>query len=233
LLLTGDKIVTRDATFSLHSHTGIVTKLFELMINLNTGAFRRWHFFNLLKLLNLSKKQGLYTESVCISPDRKIYFLLQKNWKYRGFRAQADWTLAHTNHKDTKQSTVEASITLDGVTLTDSLIRWLPNKWPSVCRAIPYCLPRCFGRLISLYNGPLNRGEWWNDQWTMYCKECGRGNRRPSHLGYYPNICEEVGKHIRYSKLAMRPCHSSGRLSPASHRCGVGSSPAQVMLNMR
>jgi hypothetical protein len=39
------------------------------------------------------------------------------------FRAQADWTLTHTSHKDTEQSTIEASITLDGVTLTDSLIR--------------------------------------------------------------------------------------------------------------
>jgi hypothetical protein len=39
------------------------------------------------------------------------------------FRAQADWTLTHTSHKDTEQSTIEASITLNGVTLTDLLIR--------------------------------------------------------------------------------------------------------------
>jgi hypothetical protein len=72
---------------------------------------------------------------------------------YRVFRAQADWTLTHTSHKDTEQSTIEASITLDGVTLTDSLIRWSPNEWPSVCRAIPQCLPiRCSGRLISLHS---------------------------------------------------------------------------------
>jgi hypothetical protein len=40
-------------------------------------------------------------------------------------RAQADWTLTHKSHtrKDTKQSTIEASVTLDGVTWTDSLIR--------------------------------------------------------------------------------------------------------------
>jgi hypothetical protein len=42
---------------------------------------------------------------------------------YRVFRAQADWTLTHTSHKDTEQSAIEASITLDSVTLTDSLIR--------------------------------------------------------------------------------------------------------------
>jgi hypothetical protein len=36
---------------------------------------------------------------------------------YRVFRAQADRTLTHTSHKDTEQSTIEASITLDGVTL--------------------------------------------------------------------------------------------------------------------
>jgi hypothetical protein len=41
---------------------------------------------------------------------------------YRVFSAQANWTLTHTSHKDTEQSTVEASITLDGVTLTDSLL---------------------------------------------------------------------------------------------------------------
>jgi hypothetical protein len=34
------------------------------------------------------------------------------------FRAQADWTLTHTSHKDTEQSTIETSITLNGVTLT-------------------------------------------------------------------------------------------------------------------
>jgi hypothetical protein len=71
----------------------------------------------------------------------------------RVFRAQADWTLTHTSHKDTEQSTIEASITLDGGTLTETLIRWSPNEWPSVCREIPQCLPiRCSGRLISLQN---------------------------------------------------------------------------------
>jgi hypothetical protein len=34
------------------------------------------------------------------------------------FRGQADWTLTHTSHKDTEQSKIEASITLDVVTLT-------------------------------------------------------------------------------------------------------------------
>jgi hypothetical protein len=42
---------------------------------------------------------------------------------YRVFRAQADWALTHASHKDTEQSTIEASVTLEGVTLTDSLIR--------------------------------------------------------------------------------------------------------------
>jgi hypothetical protein len=36
---------------------------------------------------------------------------------------QLDWTLTHTSHKDTEQSTIEASVTLDGMTLTDPLIR--------------------------------------------------------------------------------------------------------------
>jgi hypothetical protein len=37
---------------------------------------------------------------------------------YRVFGAQADRTSTHTSHKDTEQSTIEASITLDGLTLT-------------------------------------------------------------------------------------------------------------------
>jgi hypothetical protein len=48
--------------------------------------------------------------------------------KNRVFRAQADWTLTHTSHKDAEQSTIEASITLDGVTLTDPLVMLSPNE---------------------------------------------------------------------------------------------------------
>jgi hypothetical protein len=47
-----------------------------------------------------------------------IQFRGKKLWKYRVFRAEANWTLTHMSHKDT-----EASITLDGVILTDLLIR--------------------------------------------------------------------------------------------------------------
>jgi hypothetical protein len=62
-------------------------------------------------------------------------------------------TLTHTSNEDTEQSTIEASITFDGVTLTDSLIEWSLKDWPSVCREIPQCLPiRCSGRLITLQN---------------------------------------------------------------------------------
>jgi hypothetical protein len=32
---------------------------------------------------------------------------------------QADWILTHMSHKDIEQSTIEASVTLGGVTLTD------------------------------------------------------------------------------------------------------------------
>jgi hypothetical protein len=35
-------------------------------------------------------------------------------------------------------------MTLDGVTLTDSLIRWSPNEWPSACREIPVYADRMF-----------------------------------------------------------------------------------------
>jgi hypothetical protein len=40
-----------------------------------------------------------------------------------GVQREADWTLTHTSQRDTEQSAIEASITLDGVTLTDPLIR--------------------------------------------------------------------------------------------------------------
>jgi hypothetical protein len=52
----------------------------------------------------------------------------KKSWPklrfYWVFSAQADWTSAHTSHKNTDQSTIEASITLDGVIdrLTDKVI---------------------------------------------------------------------------------------------------------------
>jgi hypothetical protein len=42
---------------------------------------------------------------------------------YRMFRAQADWTLTNMSHKDTEYSTIQASITFDGVTRTDSMLR--------------------------------------------------------------------------------------------------------------
>jgi hypothetical protein len=34
-------------------------------------------------------------------------------------KVQTDWTLTRTSHKDTEQRTMEASITLNGITLTD------------------------------------------------------------------------------------------------------------------
>jgi hypothetical protein len=63
---------------------------------------------------------------------------------YRVFRAEVHWTLTHTDHKDTGQSTTEASITLDGVTLTDSLLRWSPNEFFSLCREIPVSADKMF-----------------------------------------------------------------------------------------
>jgi hypothetical protein len=54
--------------------------------------------------------------ALCVTCKGQIIF-------YYVFRAQADWTWTHTSHKDTEHSTIEASITLDVVTLTDSLIR--------------------------------------------------------------------------------------------------------------
>jgi hypothetical protein len=77
-------------------------------------------------------------------------------WIYRVFSAQADWTLTHTSHKDTEHSTIEASITLDGVTRTNSLLIWTPDEWPSVCREIPVSADKMF----STSNKPV--------KWTFY-----------------------------------------------------------------
>jgi hypothetical protein len=63
---------------------------------------------------------------------------------YRVFRAQDDWTLTHTSHKGTEQRTIEASISLECVTLTDSLITWSPNKWPSIFHEIPVSADKMF-----------------------------------------------------------------------------------------
>jgi hypothetical protein len=60
------------------------------------------------------------------------------------FRGQTDWTLTHTGRKGTEQSTIKASITPDGVTLTELLLRWSPNEWPSLCRYIPVSADEMF-----------------------------------------------------------------------------------------
>jgi hypothetical protein len=72
------------------------------------------------------------------------------------FRAQADWALIHMSHRETEQSTIEASITLGGVTLNDSLIGWSPNEWPSVCWEITVSADKMFWTA----NKPA--------QWTLY-----------------------------------------------------------------
>jgi hypothetical protein len=70
---------------------------------------------------------------------------------YSVFRAQADWTSTHTSHKDTEHSAIEASVTLDGVTLTqwsgDLRMNDLQLAWRYQCLPV-----RCSGRLIGLHN---------------------------------------------------------------------------------
>jgi hypothetical protein len=55
----------------------------------------------------------------CLLPGQGSY-----HYESTGVCAQAEWTLTHTSHKATEQSTIEATMTLDGVTRTDSLIRY-------------------------------------------------------------------------------------------------------------
>jgi hypothetical protein len=81
----------------------------------------------------------------------------------------------------TEQSTVEASATLDGVTLTDSLIRWLPNEWPSVCREIPVSADKMF---------------WTSNkraQWTLYSGLKSKQSKKPVKAG---------GKFLQFFLLA-------------------------------
>jgi hypothetical protein len=61
--------------------------------------------------------------SVSVKSTRRVYLRSFLIGMYRVFSAQADWTLTRTSHKHTEQDTTEASITLDGVTLSDPLIR--------------------------------------------------------------------------------------------------------------
>jgi hypothetical protein len=64
--------------------------------------------------------------------------------------SERSWLDTHTSHKDTEQSTIEASITLGGITLTDSG----DHRMNDLKFAGRYqCLPiRRSGRLISLQN---------------------------------------------------------------------------------
>jgi hypothetical protein len=84
--------------------------------------------------------------------------LIQQLWapaffaEVTGFRAQAHWTLTHMSHKNTEKSTVETSITLDGVTLTDSLIRWSRMNDFQFARRYQCLSIRYSGRLVSLHN---------------------------------------------------------------------------------
>jgi hypothetical protein len=107
-----------------------------------------------LKIPVLNRTSGLITTlpHILIVTSSLNNFNSIKNFKeidiciciYRVFRAQADLTVTHTSHNDTEQSTIKASITVDGVTLTDSVIRWPPNEWPSVCREIPVSADKMF-----------------------------------------------------------------------------------------
>jgi hypothetical protein len=58
---------------------------------------------------------GLSGLSICYSAETKYVIT--------GVQRATDWTLTRTSHEDTEQSTIEASVTLNGVTRTDSLIR--------------------------------------------------------------------------------------------------------------
>jgi hypothetical protein len=119
---------------------------------------------------------------------------------YRMFRAQADWTLTHTCHKDIEQSTTEASITLDGVTLTDSLIRWSPNKWPSVCREIPVSADKMFWKSKSLHSEHYISRER-EREFMLSLKGKGQMNDWIS----LPNLFEALGKSFTYFIMLCIP----------------------------
>jgi hypothetical protein len=103
------------------------------------------------------------TWSICVTTSRSTIIVLLYRQELQSLRKQifltvriklcksvlyigrsASRLIGHwlTSHKE--QNTIEASITLDGVTLTDALIRWSPNEWASVCREIPVSADKMF-----------------------------------------------------------------------------------------
>jgi hypothetical protein len=75
------------------------------------------NIFVCLQFSRLAQRPAQYVASGYEVLTTTVMFFL----RYRVFSAQADLTLTQTSHKDTEQSTTEASIKL-GITLTDSLI---------------------------------------------------------------------------------------------------------------
>jgi hypothetical protein len=112
----------------------------------------------------------------------------------------------------------EASITLDGVTLADSLIRWSPNEWHSVCWGIPQCLPirrseKLPGHLIRVHNEHsvyiLGKPETYNlfitdyGFYSLYLHTTARNTAVPSYtvnkifhrICMAQNICNHIREH--------------------------------------
>jgi hypothetical protein len=113
---------------------------------------------------------------------RILFVFFWRSAEHQVFSASADWTMSRTIHKDTEQSTIDASVTLDGVTLTH---RSGDHRMNDLQFAGRYqCLPiRCSGRLISLRNEH-------SIQWNMLFSTCFRelNGSNPVRYKYRPEL---------------------------------------------
>jgi hypothetical protein len=106
--------------------------------------------------------EGVQRSTTGLANENKTWCVLQLEWDcYKSVttRCSERRLIGHWLTRIIKtrgQSTVDASITLDGVTLTESLIRWSLKELPSVYREIPVSA----GKMFWTSNKPA--------QWTLY-----------------------------------------------------------------
>jgi hypothetical protein len=89
----------------------------------------------------------------------------------------------------TDQSTIEASNTLDGVTLTDALIRWSPNEGRSVCREIPVSADKMFWT-------PNKPAKWTTSDWG--------GGGRDQWNAFFSHISWHISSKWWHQKLKLQ-----------------------------
>jgi hypothetical protein len=161
------KITLQHGLRKKHSLYGC-THSMHLKIKHNVYTYMFCTVFRLLSIFFKTKMCRLTRSPCCVS----VYFPFQllNAWTnpYVTCIQRSGWLdMTHTSHKVIEQSTVEVSITLYGVTLTDSLIRWSQNEWPSVCREIPFSADKMFW--TSNKHAKWTSYIWWQLSPSQQC----------------------------------------------------------------